>query len=303
MDKKSSSIRNMYQLILNILVLFDTIWSPVASVSAAVTSYRNKVKLIDDTAEEQQNSIKLYSPNKRKKKRTMADKALVTRGKLSAFAAVTGDAILLEKMKISFSKLFHMKDTACIGNAEMIYNAALELTPAQRTAADISSVEMDDLRSAIDNFKNVPSPIEMRAARKQLTETLSQMFTEGNAFLTDVLDGLMEQFKESNPDFYVRYFNARRTFETHRHTTLQGFTIDETTGEDLSDVQVIITSDEETFEESTDVQGTFKQQISPETNYKVKFVLPQYEDQEFENVKLNRGQHETLNVKLKKKDQ
>ena len=231
----------------------------------------------------------------------MAGAALVTRGKISAFASVTGDTILLNKMKISLSKLFYRRDDTCIAYAEMIYDAASAMTPAERTAYDISAQELVDLRDAIDTFKNIPSPIQMRAIRKQLTALLPQLFTEGTAILTEVVDGLMEQFKESNPDFYEQYFNARRTYEAHRHTTLLGTAIDQLTGEDLSDVQVIITSDTDTFEESTDVQGSYRQQLSPETNYKVKFALPDYEEQEFENINLNRGQHETLNVKLRKK--
>ncbi|MEO5572283.1 MAG: carboxypeptidase regulatory-like domain-containing protein [Bacteroidia bacterium] len=300
MKKSLSSTRNMYQIVLNILFFFDAVWSLSASVASTVTSFRNKTLEIDDTAEAQQNSLKMYSQNKREKKRAMAEKALVTRGKAAAFASVTGDTVLFGKLKISFTKLFRRKDTTSIGYAETIYDAAVAMTPAQRIAYEISDQEILELRKAIDTFINLPSPIQMRAVRKQLTALLPELFKEGTAILTDQLDGLMEQYKESNPDFYNQYFNARRTFDSHRHTTIEGIVVDETTGADLQNVQVIITSDDETFQDITDVQAKFKQQISPEVNYKVKFVFPDYEPQEFENVNLTRGEHERLLVKLKK---
>ena len=40
--------------------------------------------------------------------------------------------------------------------------------------------------------------------------------------------------------------------------------------------------------------------IEPEINYKIKFILDEYEIEEFENVNLNRGEHERLKVKMKK---
>jgi carboxypeptidase family protein len=300
-NKKLSSNRNMYQVILNLLIVFDALWSVIPSVASIVTSFRNKTGEIDDTAEAQQSSLKTYKVNKKKKKREMADKALTMRGKLSSFAATAGNTILLGKMKIAFSKLFYSKDTTATGFAEIIYDAAFALTPAQKTAAGISDDEVTGLRDSIDGYKALPSPIEMRAIRKALTAKLPVLFKEGNLILTDSLDGLMYQFKLSNPDFYNQYFNGRATFESHRHTTIEGAVVDEETGEDLSDVSVLITSSADTLEEMTDVQGLYKRQISPDIDYKIKFILPDYQEQEFEKINLDKGEHQRLNVKLKKK--
>lgn len=81
--------------------------------------------------------------------------------------------------------------------------------------------------------------------------------------LRDCLDNLMGNFEISDSAFFSQYFNATQIFDSHRHTTVEGTTTDETTGADLPNVQVLITPSTENFEEMTDVQGSFKQQISP----------------------------------------
>lgn len=300
MNKKVSTALNMFQVVLNILTGFNAVWSGFTAFANGVVSFTGKKNEVESTALKQQNSLKMYTENKRKVKMVMANTALVTRGKVCAFASNTGNTILLGLMKISFSKLFHLKDSASIGYADTIYNAAVAMTPAEQTAYDITPAELTNLRKTIDDFSNLPSPIQMRAVRKQLTDLLPVLCKETTASLTEVLDGLMHDYKETHPDFYAQYFNARQLLDSHRHTTLQGSAIDQLTGHDLQNVKVIIASSTGSFEEMTDVQGNFKQQISPEINYSATFILSGYEPQVYENINLNRGEHEKLLVKLRK---
>jgi uncharacterized protein YktA (UPF0223 family) len=300
MNSKNSSTRNMYQIILNILILFDLVWSVIPSVASIVTSFRNKVGEIDDTAAEQQGSLKAYKTNKEQKKQQMAEKSLTMRGKVSSLAATEGNTILLGKMKISFTKLFYAKDATAIGNAEIIYDAANDLTPEQKTAAGISEDDITGLRESIDTFKELPSPIQMRVIRKANTKKLAQLFKEANLILKNSLNGLMFQFKVSNPDFFNQYMNAKSVLESHRHTTVILNAVDET-GKDLDKVQVFISSDDESFQDITNTQGIVKQQISPEINYSALLKLDDYEDQQLAEISLNAGQHQKLVVVMKKK--
>lgn len=203
----------------------------------------------------------------------MAARALIVRGKLSAFAAAAGDTILLGKLKIAFYKLYYVKDIKAIANAQIIYDAANDLTPAQRIAAGISDSNITDLFDSITTFKTLPSPDQMRAIKKQLTADLALLFKKSKAILKDSLDGLMYQFHGS--EFYAQYNNVRPLHESHRHTVLTAVAVDEE-GKDLADVQVLFTSDANNFEDMTDEQGIVKQQISPDKDYKVKFVLPDF---------------------------
>jgi hypothetical protein len=295
MNTKNSSTRNMYQILLNLFILFDLVWSVVPSVASIINSFRSKVTEIDETAESQQQSLKAYTANKLEKKQQMADEALVMRGKVSSIAAVEGDTLLLNKMKISYTKLFYAKDTTAIGNAEIIYNAAVALTPAQKTAAGISDDDITAQRGKIDAFKEVPSPIEMRAVKKANTAKLNVLFKEANLILKNSLTGLMFQFKVLNPDFFNQYMNGKSVFEKHRHTTVILNTIDEE-GKDLDKVQVLITSPDQSFEDITDPQGLVKQQISPEVEYSALLKLDEYEDRELSDIKLSAGRHEKLVV-------
>ncbi len=301
MKKRQSSIRNMYQVVINILDLFSATWAGFAAFVLAVANFKAKVDDIDETAGQQQASLDGYTTNKRHKKRDMANKSLLTRGKVSAFAFVTGDTILQGKMKISLWKLYYKKDTTAIANAELIYSSASAMTQAQRTEYDISDQEMLGLRAAIDAFINLPSPQQMKAIRKQLTAELKAQFKEASAQLTESLDGLMHEYQGS--DFFEQYQNARRIVDSVRHTTIEGEVLDFTTGADLKNVKVILTSTDgtESFEEMTDVQGKFKRgELNPELDWTAKFEIPGYETVETPAIDLKRGEHERLNIKMKK---
>lgn len=203
-------------------------------------------------------------------------------------------------MKISYSNLFYVKDTSAIANAEIIYDAAVALTPEQKTAAGISDGDITGLRDSIDAFKELPSPAQMRAIRKANNKKLTKLFKEANLILKDSLTGLMFQFKISNPDFFNQYMNGKSILERHRHTTVIFNAVDEE-GKDLDHVRVLISSDVESFEDMTDTQGIVKQQISPEVNYSALLKLDEYEDQQLEEINLNKGQHQKLVIVMKKK--
>lgn len=97
MNIKNSATRNMYQILLNLLILFDLVWAAIPSVASIVNSFRNKVGEIDDTAELLQASFAAYKENKKEKKQQMADKSLAMRGKISSFGATEGDTLLVVK--------------------------------------------------------------------------------------------------------------------------------------------------------------------------------------------------------------
>jgi hypothetical protein len=297
MNASNSFKRKMFQLVLNILTIFSSTWSGIVTVATVVTSFTGTVQEIDEKAAEQQVTIKTYTANKKKRKREMAEKALRVRGKLSAFAAATGDTILLKKMKIAFYKLYYLNDTTAIANAQIILDAANDLTPAQKTDAEITAGDITELTDGIKTFKEVPSPDQMRAIRKQFTSQLNVLVKKANDILVDSLDGLMYQFLGT--DFYEQYNNVRPLHESHRHTILAVNAVDEE-GHDLSNVGVLLTSDKNNFQDITNPQGIAKQQISPETKYKAKFILPEYEEKDLEEIKLHAGEHRTIKVVLKK---
>ena len=110
----------------------------------------------------------------------------------------------------------------------------------------------------------------------------------------------MFQFKVSNPDFFNQYMNGKSVLEHHRHTTVILNAVDEN-GKDLDQVQVLISSDDDSFQDMTDTQGMVKQQISPEVNYSALLKLEEYEDQELADINLTAGQHQKVVVVMKKK--
>lgn len=290
----------MYQTVLNILQTFFAVWSVYIPFSDGVTLFKDDVTDIDALKAKQQQILKGYAITKRNKKKSMANIALDVCKKIRGYASDVGNTTLFNNLRISFTKLFRSPDNDAISYAELIYTAATELSDAEKLKYKVSDADILALRTAITDFQDVPSPEQMKKVKKTFTKDLSLLFDKTTGVLTNKLDNLINEFRVSNPDLYAQYKAGRRTYTSHRHTTIEGDTVDATTGEDLSAVKVLIESPDGTFEDMTNIQGYFKRKIEPEINYKIKFILDEYEIEEFENVNLNRGEHERLKVKMKK---
>ncbi len=68
---------------------------------------------------------------------------------------------------------------------------------------------LEQLRTMTEQFKGmVPETQVAISQSKEVTETIAEMFRKTTAILRDQLDGKMEQFKDSQTEFYHAYFNA-----------------------------------------------------------------------------------------------
>ena len=59
--------------------------------------------------------------------------------------------------------------------------------------SDITADEITALTDAIQTFKELPSPEQMKAIRKQFTSELKALIKKANNIIIDSLDGLMYQ--------------------------------------------------------------------------------------------------------------
>lgn len=287
----------MFGNVLVVIANFILEWTGNEPYESGVADLKDAVKKIDDNEEVQKKLIKNFTQQHKLDKRNMANLALAISQKVRAYAYATGNTTLFGEMKFSFAKLFYRNANLAKTLAETIYAAANALSDADKITFNLTAPVLLELRQAIDLYAAV-TPRDKIVIRKTATNNFKQLFKDAETILKSNLDNLMGNYQGT--EFYHEYQNARLVIGHTIHTTIQGNTVDEETGEDITGVQVLILSDTQQFEDITGPQGKFAQQVSPEIPYTVKFIIPGYEEKELDNITLPRGKHEKLNVKLKK---
>lgn len=308
MNRNKSNILNMYHAVQLVIAKFILKWTGYTPFETANTEFNAFVFDIEQVNEAQKVILKGYTAEKKEKKRNMANLGIALAKKVKAFAAATKDYGLFGEMSISFSKLFYMRSNLALAYARQVLNKVKVLTPEEMTAYDITADDLTDYSKAIDEFAAVIAlPREKIALRKTETERINVLFKNATDMLKDRLDNLMENYVNSAPDFYADYKNARVIVNLIRHTAIAANVTAED-GQDLKKVKVTLTGKDkqtnavkELFEELTDKNGNvIKRELNPDYDWDVKFELPAYVPFEITDIDLSPGEHEKLEVVLKK---
>ena len=124
------------------------------------------------------------------------------------------------------------RDTEVHTKCQLIHDKA---DPIIGSLADYGLVAADltDLQSKIDSYMDIiPKPRTAISNKKTATSDLTIHFTEADSLLNDMLDKLMEQYKTSDAEFYITYFNARLIVDLGRSgSALRGTVTDSSTGD------------------------------------------------------------------------
>ena len=308
MKKNFNNLKNMFSSVQAIILYYIAVWTGYVPFETSNAKFNTVVGKIEDNEEIQKILTKGWTVAKRTKKRNMAKKAMEICRKIRAFASSKKDSALFGRMQITYSKIYYGTANVALAYANNILTEANAMTPAERTTYDISDGDITALTDLISEFDTAAStPRDRIVIRKAATEKLPLLFKEGSELLTDELDNLMSNYKESEPEFYEQYFNARIIVNQIRHTAIEG-NVTDLEGADLKKVKVTMTGKDKVteevvavFEEKTDKDGNFiKRELNPELEWDVTFELVEYEPQTFEDIDLTAGEHEMLEVKLRK---
>ncbi|MEP7168874.1 MAG: hypothetical protein ABI855_05840 [Bacteroidota bacterium] len=303
MLKKQTSLRNKYGSILDVLLRFLATFLGYEPMVNAKDDLTGKVQQIDTADAAQRKLLKSFTKDKKIKKQKQAVKAKAVAKKVSAFAFDKGDTTLVGLMKISFSRLLYSNSKAAQTYAKTIYDAAFAMAPADKLKYEITDAELLDLKNARDLYSAaISAPRDQLVIRKVATDSLPGLFRDAEAIVDERLSNLIANYQFSDPEFYEQYQNSLIEINFNRYTAIEGEIIDTDSGEDLSDVKVVFTSSDKTFQEMSDRHGGYlKQQIDPDLNWDVTYELDGYDIVSKKVKDLVRGKHKILNVELKKK--
>ncbi|MEO8068987.1 MAG: hypothetical protein ABI599_14925 [Flavobacteriales bacterium] len=192
----------------------NAVWAALVPFANAVTAFQAKITEIEQEIETQGLDLDGYAINKGKRKEQMVRKTLTTANQVFAFAEDTDATVLREKMDVSYSDLIAPRDAVVAQKCQGIHdeaNAVIALlAPYGVVAADLTA-----LQTLIDAYEAVISaPRTAITVRKGATGNIETLIREGTTILTNRLDKLMSEFKDSSPAFHQEYFDARIVVNT-----------------------------------------------------------------------------------------
>lgn len=199
----------MYDTVLSFLDSNSALWSSILKVGEFKNQFTDVVVQIDTAQYAQQQAQVFLGKNKTQIKSVVAQKADILNDSLEAFAVVTGDKKLENKMAASYSELYQMRNADFIPAIKTIVEAA-EAHLEVLSEYGITAEQVEDLKTDFDGFLEINGqPRAFRVASVQATKDLELFFAEANDILDNKLDKVMSIFKRRDPGFYNGYQAAR----------------------------------------------------------------------------------------------
>ena len=195
---------------------------PISTAVAALFSNINAINA-NDTA--QKTSSIGITQTKQSARVDMAVAAVAVANAGRAYATATGNQVLFNAMNHSKTKILSASDTDADDICQNIHdNIAPYISLTTSYGAD--STALTNLQNFINTYSLlIGKPGVQKSIVSNATVTLAQLFSALNGLFKNLLDPLMEQYKNPNPVFYNQYKAVREINDIgHRHTViLKGF--------------------------------------------------------------------------------
>ena len=255
------------------------------------------VRAIQLAAEEQKLDTKGITKYKLQARNQLMTLGADTARKLTSFAKLTNNPILLGKVDHTETDFKRFSDDSLKDYAQIIYNAA-EPIISELANYDITADTQAMFLSAINIYNEVlASPNLAETIKKQATEKLVRLFIEGNGYV-DNMALAVEIVRLKEPIFYLGFKTAQKvTVRGKVKLSLKGHTVD-VNGEPVAGVSytatlngvVVLTG--KTFK-----KGGFNQKSMAAGTYQFTFKKAGLADQTV-NVVVNDGELTRLKVTM-----
>lgn len=188
-----------------------------AALPALVTQHQNlldSISLIDSLAMLQTSNTKGITQAKAEMLRQMKNSAFAVGGAVEAYASATGNLALKARVHIVDSKFTRARDDVRDDIAQDIHDAANENVAALADYG-VTAATLSAFQTRIDAYRlSISSPSVARSNRRSKTELLAVELNRAGMLCKERLDGLMNQFRETQPDFFHAYQAAREVIDT-----------------------------------------------------------------------------------------
>jgi len=249
--------------------------------------------------------------NKKQLRTNLNNLASDTARKLTSFAKLTDNLILLAEIDYSESDFRNFSDNEARDKGQVIYNKAQEHLE-ELAQYDITEETQLALQASFNIFGGVIIAPRLGAtARNQATKQLDTLFKTAATLLLKI-DAAVELVKLTQPNFYVGYKSARKVISKGSvKLAVKGLVSDTQSGEPVKGVIITFMHDGEmtltapatngqpVITKTSAEKGGFTIKSMPAGIYRVSFKKMGYAEQ-FATVNVNDGEMTVVEVKLDK---
>lgn len=227
MNAKQEAKFTMYRTSEQILDANNALTAAITALTTAIDAFKAIIVQIGETNELVGANLTGIAADKGNSKQFLAGFASDIAAIIKAFASATKNPTLKAEVDFSVSKLIRLRDESLAPVCRLIHTRAVENAAALKNFG-ITDVKISQLDTAITEYTaKTQNPRTAVVNRRTQTANLIQLFKQADEILKEQIDGLMKNFRTSNPDFYNNYTNAREIVEAHKTVTqLKGTVMD-----------------------------------------------------------------------------
>jgi hypothetical protein len=207
MDIRQTNKSNMYRSVVTVATNHTDLTKSVAAFGRQVTALQTTLYTIDALAQAQEASTKGITLDKTRIADILVNATLAVAGAVAAWASENNNEEVRVKMTFTPSSLKGGLDRQIPTTAKLVADEAAKHDLTEFGAGPLALEAFNAKITAYHAIMNAPR--EAVVATSGLTTALEQQFALGDKILKERLDKLMEQFRESQPQFFAEYRGAR----------------------------------------------------------------------------------------------
>ncbi|MBL7784525.1 MAG: hypothetical protein JNM36_01325 [Chitinophagales bacterium] len=209
MNNNQENKRSMYFSVLGTLNVNKSIWQGFLPFSNAVDRFHIANEQITEQSMLQSTPITGVSEDKKQVREEIEAGLEHLCRKLTAFANVTNNMTLRDKVNYNSTRLSLQRDTLLIDLTQNVIDLA-DYNLNKLGDYNIDANMLSNLQEKLNEFNDIlSSPRQQIINRKGATKQLSSLFKEGDSILKNEMDLLVIEFEKTHPDFVRNYKNAR----------------------------------------------------------------------------------------------
>ncbi len=188
--------------------------SELQAFNDAFQEFKADLSRIEALIRFQEMTTKGITQDKNTRKVAMAETAMAIAHAVYCYACNLNDEILMSKVNVTSNEIRYTQSPLALQRAIAIYNIAEEHIE-NLSGYGISASTLNDFRTRIDAFKRaLIKPRDAQAMKKAANLELRMLFRETDRILKNKMDRMMKSLKQSHPQFYQEYFNARQIIDS-----------------------------------------------------------------------------------------
>jgi hypothetical protein len=295
MTRKQFANLRMYKAVDVVLTTFAAVVATVPALAAFQSELQANIAALLSNAEIQDTASEGVAVDKEQKRLSLCRAAATMAGIVKAWAESTGNVLIAEQMDITYSDLLRLKDGILAERCTTIHDTANDHLAALANF-NVTAAKLTALTTTIDSFKNAnPAPRTAEIEISAATKAVRLADSDTKKLLEKMIDKLMEDFRDTNVDFYNQYKAARVIQDAPTFVTKLTGTVT-VAGAPLNGVAITVIG--KPYNTISKPDGTYELRITVPDLYTIKFSKSGYADKEISNVEIKLGEETKLDVEM-----